>query len=366
MQKFLTNFGTTLLLLAAIATGSLIGSFTPTAADRISGWVDPLILALVSLLFFEISLSSLAGVTKHLRFLSVAWVANFILIPLIGWGIASLFLSGKTLLYTGLLIYFIAPCTDWFLGFTKLAKGNASLGSVLIPINLISQLLLYPVFLGLFAGKELGIDIAGLAGTLWQWFLLPFVCAIVLHQILRRVLPASIFTALLHFVGSLIPFTIAGLVVCIFAGNITTILSHVGDFLIILGAVFCFFVATWFLGEILTRRFKLKYPEHALLTMTTAARNAPLMLGLTTAAFPNQPLIYAALIIGMLVEFPHLTALKHLLLRKAPGDINTSEIPASIATQPAKSPTIPPSVTFDSISFRPTAMASLTRMARHR
>ena len=49
--------------------------------------------------------------------------------------------------------------------------------------------------------------------------------------------------------------------------------------------------------------------------MTTAARNAPLMLGLTTAAFPEQPLIYAALIIGMLVEFPHLTALKHLLLR---------------------------------------------------
>jgi len=34
------------------------------------------------------------------------------------------------------------------------------------------------------------------------------------------------------------------------------------------------------------------------------------------SAFPDQPLIYAALIIGMLVEFPHLIALKHLLLRK--------------------------------------------------
>jgi|GEM_PF-5981523 len=34
--------------------------------------------------------------------------------------------------------------------------------------------------------------------------------------------------------------------------------------------------------------------------------------------FPDQPLIYAALIIGMLVEFPHLTALKHLLLRQYP------------------------------------------------
>jgi arsenite transporter len=324
MQKFLTNFGSTLLLLAAIAIGSIIGTFTPTTAEQISGWVDLLILTLVSLLFFEISLASLVGARKHLRFLSIAWIANFLLIPLIGWGIASLFLSGKPLLFTGLLIYFIAPCTDWFLGFTKLAKGNTSLGSLLLPINLISQLLLYPVFLGLFAGKQSGTDIASIAGTLWQWFLLPFLAALFLHQILHKLLPARLFSSLLRLVSSFIPFTIAALVVCIFAGNITTILSHVGDFLIILAAVFCFFVATWFLGEILTRRFKLAYPEHALLTMTTAARNAPLMLGLTTAAFPDQPLIYAALIIGMLIEFPHLTALKYILLHNQHRHGNTA------------------------------------------
>jgi ACR3 family arsenite efflux pump ArsB len=87
----------------------------------------------------------------------------------------------------------------------------------------------------------------------------------------------------------------------------------------ILAAVFLFFIATLFLGDFLSRCFKLAYPEHALLSMTTAARNAPLMLGLTTAVFHDQPLIYAALIIGMLVEFPHLTALKHLLLRQHSG-----------------------------------------------
>lgn len=340
MRNFFTNFGTTLLLLAAIALGSIIGTFIPATAERISGCVDPLILTLVSLLFFEISFSNLARIRENLRFLGIAWIANFLLIPLIGWGIAALFLSGKPLLYTGLLIYFIAPCTDWFLGFTRLAKGNTILGSVLLPINLVSQLLLYPVFLGVFAGKQMGTDMASVAGTLWQWFLLPFVSAVVLHQILRKLLPGEILGSLLRFVGSLIPFTIASLVVCIFAANITTILSHVGDFLIILAAVFCFFVATWFLGEILTRRFQLAYPEHALLTMTTAARNAPLMLGLTTAAFPDQPLIYAALIIGMLVEFPHLTALKHMLLRTV-GD---SKVPPTAAPVPAILPSQQPSV----------------------
>ncbi len=51
----------------------------------------------------------------------------------------------------------------------------------------------------------------------------------------------------------------------------------------------------------------------------TAARNAPLMLGVTVSAFPGRPLIYAALVIGMLVEFPHLTVLRHLLLKQVPS-----------------------------------------------
>jgi len=38
------------------------------------------------------------------------------------------------------------------------------------------------------------------------------------------------------------------------------------------------------------------------------------MLAVTMTALPGQPLIYAALVIGMLVEFPHMTALRHLLL----------------------------------------------------
>lgn len=60
----------------------------------------------------------------------------------------------------------------------------------------------------------------------------------------------------------------------------------------------------------------LKYPEHCLLGFTTAAMNAPLMLGLSTVAFPEQPLIYATITIGMLIEFPHLTALKAIFLKR--------------------------------------------------
>jgi len=37
------------------------------------------------------------------------------------------------------------------------------------------------------------------------------------------------------------------------------------------------------------------------------------MLAVTAVALSNQPVVYAAIVLGMLIEFPHLTALTHLL-----------------------------------------------------
>ncbi len=315
-NKVFTNFGTTILLLGAIVIGSLIGSLYPQGGRCLSDYVDFTILALVSLLFFEVRFEALSKITQNFRFLSIAWVANFIFIPTIGFLIASLFLSGKPLFLTGLFIYFSAPCTDWFLGFTRLAHGNTSLGAALLPINLISQLLLYPIYLSLFVHKQVSVNIASIGHTLLIWFLIPFIGAVLVHMLLKTVLHTQTFERLLVLIGKIIPFVISVLVVCIFSANFGTILEHIGTFLIILVAVFTFFVVTYFLVEGAAKIFKLNYPEHVLLVMTTAARNAPMMLGLSAAALPDQPLIHAAIVIGMLVEFPHLTALKHIMLKR--------------------------------------------------
>lgn len=48
--------------------------------------------------------------------------------------------------------------------------------------------------------------------------------------------------------------------------------------------------------------------------MITAVRNAPLMLAVTAITIPDQTLVIAALVIGRLVELPHLAALKQILL----------------------------------------------------
>lgn len=315
------GIGVTALLLGAIALGSVIGLSSPATGEALSKGIDPTLLTLVALLFFEVRLRSVAAGLANLRFIGIAWAANFLIVPVIGFAIASLFLSGQPLFYTGLIIYFLAPCTDWFLGFTRMARGDTALGVALLPVNMVTQLLLYPLWLWVFTRHTGIVDFATIPGVLLQWFLIPFVGAQVARWALERLMPKTLFQQLGNGIGVAIPLVTAALVLQIFAANVGTIADHAAVFGPILAAIFLFFITTFLMGEGLARLFRLDYPQKALLAMTTAARNAPLMLAVTAAAIPDQPLVYAALVIGMLVEFPHLTVLKQVLLvrnRKEP------------------------------------------------
>lgn len=307
---------TSVYLSIAIIVGSVLGLFLPDASATVASTIDPSIMLLVFLLLFEVPAKGIFNGLTNIRFLSITWLVNFIAIPFIGFVVASMFVSGEALFYTGLIIYFMAPCTDWYLGFTRLAKGNVELGAALLPINMISQLILFPVYLLLFETVvAYKVDLSMLV----EWFIQPLFAAILLRVILRK------FTEkLMAMTKVLIPIVLALLVAQIFTANIQTLIQYLNIVPKLLAAVFIFFVITYVLGELVAKLAKFEYPEHCLFTFTTSARNAPLMLGLSTVALPDQPLIYATITIGMLIEFPHLTALKSLLLKRLKSHQNSA------------------------------------------
>ncbi len=298
----------TSLLLLAIILGSMIGLASPTTASQAGSFIDPTILILVFLLLFEVPLKGVFKGVSNVRFIGLAWLINFLIIPFIGFGIASLFLADKALFYTGLVIYFMAPCTDWYLGFTRLAKGNVELGAALLPINMVTQLVLFPIYLLIFdTVVAYKIDLY----VLLEWFLQPLLAAAVLRLLLERVIKQALLVCKV-----LIPVALTLLVGQIFAANINQLMTQLNVVPLLLLAIFIFFIVTYVLAELVAKYAKLDYPEHCLLTFTTGARNAPLMLGLAMVVLPNQPLIYVTITIGMLIEFPHLIALKALLLKR--------------------------------------------------
>ncbi|MEM6623645.1 MAG: arsenic resistance protein [Pseudomonadota bacterium] len=308
--------GAAVLFMGAILVGAALGLAAPATGDVLSAGTDATLIAMISLLFFELRLRNFLLAFGNLRFLSIAWAANFLVVPLIGIAAASLFLSGQQLMFAGLMLYFLAPCTDWFLGFTRMAGGDTGLGAALIPVNMLTQLMLFPLWLWLFTEQTGLVDFAAMPGILMQWFVLPLIAAQLVRWVVKRVLSDRAFEISLDVSGRLIPLVLAVLILQIFAGNIGLIAAQISAFSSVALAVLAFFVATFFVSQGIARLGSARYPQRALLTMTMAARNAPLMIVMTAVAIPGQPLIQAIIAFGMLLEIPHLTVLRQILLRK--------------------------------------------------
>ncbi|MEL7231716.1 MAG: arsenic resistance protein [Pseudomonadota bacterium] len=307
-------FGAAFLFLAFMLAGSALGLIAPEAAERAAGFTDATLLILISLIFFELRLRDVARAFGNFKFLTLAWAANFLIIPVIGFAIASLLFSGQPLLFAGLMIYFLAPCTDWFLGFTRMAHGNTELGATLIPINMISQLSLFPLWLWFFTPATGLVDFGAMPALLAQWFLLPLALAQGLRLALTWILPEATFEALMDQASRLTTLALALVIALLFASHVKAILGNAGVFAVVALAVMLFFALTFLVGRAIASSVQLPYPDHALLSMTMAARNAPLMLALTAVAIPDQPLVLGVIVFGMLVEIPHLTLLRQLLL----------------------------------------------------
>lgn len=311
-------FGTAALLVAAIVIGSMLGLIVPPAQKAMSHSIDVTLLAMIGLLFFELRMSAIFKAFGSLRFLALAWSANFLVVPIVGFAIASITLSGEPVLFVGLMIYFLAPCTDWFLAFTRMAHGDSELGAALIPINLLTQLLLFPLWLLFLMPSDSLVEVGAIAGLLVQWFLLPLVIAQTLRFGLERFLPQHQMERVQKWTGQLLPLVLAALVLQIFASRIGVIAGNISVFALIAIAVLLFFSTIYWVGFGIGQLSRLSYPQNALLSMTLAARNAPLMIALTAVAIPEQPLLLAVIVVGMLVEIPLLTVLREILLRRNP------------------------------------------------
>lgn len=289
------------LIFFAILLGMSAGSLFDTGT-HLSGAVDYVVLALVFMVFLDAPLDKMLTAVKQPKVLVIVWLSNFAIIPVLGFFISQLFFPSQPLIAIGVAVYFMFPCTDWFLGFIRMANGNTGLGGVLLPINMLTQLLLYPIYLSFIAQETItGVGTQEIVSTLMNWFLVPAVIALIIKFLIYRFK-----LNIQSFSSNATNLIIYALVFLIFAVNVKQIADNYSLFVLILLAASVFFLLSTIIIEVIAKLFSFNYEDRVLYSITTTARNAPLMLGLTMTALPDQSLIYAAIIIIMLIEFPYL------------------------------------------------------------
>ena len=301
-----------LILIAAIIIGALSGVVYSIQASIL----DYSIIAMLCCLFFNVSIDHLLQGIKNKKYLFTAWVVNFVLLPTIAFVVSSIFIDNSSMVFVGLIFYLVAPCTDWFLGFTKLADGDVDVNLALLPINLLSQILLLPLYLFLFTNSNSHVEINAFFDVFFNWGLYPFLFAQCIRFFCAKI--GKVFLEKSNIFaekGMFIALTI--LVFAIFNNNIQSLLSNLSILPMTLLIVVCFFLIAYFLGLYISKKLGFTRAEKASLIITASARNTPLMLAISVGLFPSETVIPLILILGMLIEFPHLILLSFLLRSKS-------------------------------------------------
>lgn len=262
-------------------------------------------------LFLDIPLTDIKNSFRNIKFTSTSLIINFLWTPFFGYFLGNLFLNGTIDLFIGFVMLILTPCTDWYLVFTKLSKGNMPLSLSILPLNLILQLILLPVYLLIFFSSSNTLELANLANSLVTFIVLPFIASLIVKYILDdKPIKDKITSGFSSLQIIFLCIAIFGL----FNTEATSLLNNISQIRILFIPVILFFIVNFVLDYFVARNLKFNYEDYASLTLTTLARNSPLALAIAISSFTNNELVAIALVVGPLIELPVLYIVSRLLL----------------------------------------------------
>ena len=129
------------------------------AIENISVLIIPSLIVMLYFVFVEVKVADVSKAAKNRPLLSSSLGLNFIFTPILAYVLGWIFLSDIPDLWIGLILLLVTPCTDWYLTYTKIARGDVPACLTLLPWNLILQLALLPIYLQIFVGELINIEL---------------------------------------------------------------------------------------------------------------------------------------------------------------------------------------------------------------
>ncbi|MEK4567005.1 arsenic resistance protein [Alkalihalobacillus sp. FSL R5-0424] len=303
----------TVIILFAVGLGLLLGQLS-IFEQHAESFIIPFLLLMLYGLFLTTPLDGLKKAFKNTKFLSANVILNFIWTPLLAWGLGAVFLSDHPALWLGFILLLVTPCTDWYLIFTNIAKGNLSLSTSVLPVNLILQVVLLPVYLLIFAGTMEMVEISAIVESVVLVLFVPFILASLTRYILKNRHDLLEKKIIPFFASSQIIF-LSLAIIAMFASQGFYLINNLEVILLMLLPLLLFFIVNFLLAQTAGKLLHFNYEDTVSLNMTIIARNSPVALAIVLTAFPDQSLIALALIIGPLIELPVLAIVAQGLLK---------------------------------------------------
>ncbi|WP_167383671.1 arsenic resistance protein [Bordetella genomosp. 12] len=276
----------------------LIAAWLAPGTRRLSVAIEPLLALMLFATFLQVPLAQLRGALRDLRFVRVLLLANFVAVPLL---VAALlpWVPDDPVIRLGVLLVLLAPCIDYVVTFAHLGRADARALLAATPLLLAVQMLLLPLYLGVFLGPQARQWMA------WEPFLRAFVTLIVLPFLLAAGCQAwgrrgHVGARVVHGLGILpVPATAAVLAVVV-AAMTPEISQAWGAVRAVAPLYIAFALAAPMLGWMLARSLPLA--QRRAVAFSTATRNSLVVLPMGLAIPGALPVLPAVILTQTLIE----------------------------------------------------------------